>query len=212
MEMVSLAKVLSAPINAITINATIRPYSMAVAPELSSRIALKSLFVFTVTPREYGPTVGFSRKSPNERFPLLPELKDFPTEIHVVAAALTTVDGRFLLQRRGPGGRHGGLWEFPGGKVDDGETPENALIREIEEELGLSLDPDSLLLAGSAREESAGNFPAIVMSLYIIGAWSGDPVGRQGQKWGWFGPDEAALLPMPPVDVELLDRLRMTSS
>ena len=136
------------------------------------------------------------------------ELKNIPTEISVVAAALTTGEGRFLLQRRGPGGRHGGLWEFPGGKVEEGENPQDALIRELEEELGVQADPDSLVLSGSAREEGTGAFPAIVMSLYRVGAWSGEPVGRQGQEWGWFGLDQATLLPMPAVAVSLLDRLR----
>ena len=65
------------------------------------------------------------------------ELQDFPTAIRVVAAAITLEDGRILLQKRAPGTRHAGLWEFPGGKIEAGETPENALIREIEEELGL---------------------------------------------------------------------------
>jgi 8-oxo-dGTP diphosphatase len=134
-------------------------------------------------------------------------LKKIPTEIHVVAAGLTSANGRFLLQKRGPGGRHGGLWEFPGGKVESGEIPEKALIREIDEELGVTVDAASLAFFGTAREESEGEFPAIVMSLYTAGVFAGDPRGRQGQEWGWFTLDEAARLPLPPVDVELVSRL-----
>jgi 8-oxo-dGTP diphosphatase len=134
-------------------------------------------------------------------------LKKIPTEIHVVAAGLTTASGQFLLQKRGPGGRHAGLWEFPGGKVEPGEIPEKALIREIDEELGVALDAASLAFFGTAREESDGEFPAIVMSLYTSGDFTGYPRGIQGQEWGWFTLAEAARLPLPPVDVELVGRL-----
>jgi 8-oxo-dGTP diphosphatase len=124
--------------------------------------------------------------------PAVPGLKKNPTEIHVVAAGLTTEGGKFLLQRRGPGGRHGGLWEFPGGKVEPDENPENALIRELEEELGVAIAPSAMGFFGTAREESSGEYPAIVMSLYTASVFEGDPEGRQGQEWGWFGLDEGA--------------------
>ena len=135
------------------------------------------------------------------------ELQDFPTAIRVVAAAITLEDGRILLQKRAPGTRHAGLWEFPGGKIEAGETPENALIREIEEELGLSLDSRRLAFAGSAEEGAAGDFPPIVMTLYKVAEWSGEPRARHGQEWGWFAAKEARLLPKPPIDVALFDGL-----
>ena len=135
------------------------------------------------------------------------ELKNIPTAIGVVAAAITLEDERILLQRRAPGTRHAGLWEFPGGKVEAGETPENALIREIEEELALVIDSRRLALLGSAREAASGEFPAIVMSLYKVGSWSGAPVGRHGQEWGWFDAQEAHALPKPPLDVALFETL-----
>jgi 8-oxo-dGTP diphosphatase len=135
-------------------------------------------------------------------------LKNIPTEIVVVAAAITLQDGRILMQKRGPGRRHAGLWEFPGGKVEAGESPENALIREIEEELGLRLDPAALSRAGMAEEPAEGDFPAIVMTLYRAAAWCGEPAALQGQQWGWFSLAQAARLAMPAMDVALLERLR----
>jgi len=134
-------------------------------------------------------------------------LKEIPTEIHVVAAAITNGSGAFLLQRRGPAGRHAGLWEFPGGKVEAHETPEIALVREIEEELGMLLESTGLAWAGVAREAGEGEFPAIVMTLYRIGNWTGEPEGRQAQEWGWFDLAEAARLAMPAMDIALLAQL-----
>lgn len=152
-----------------------------------------------------------SAKYPNERFPRLPGLTKNPTGIPVVSAKITTGDGRFLLQRRSQGGRHGGLWEFPGGKVESHETPENALIREVEEEVGLLLSADSLVPFATMHEVASGEFPAIVMTLYTARRWSGDPVAHQGQEWSWFTLDQARLLAMPPMDTELLALLRQVA-
>ncbi|HSG33295.1 MAG TPA: (deoxy)nucleoside triphosphate pyrophosphohydrolase [Sphingomonadaceae bacterium] len=135
------------------------------------------------------------------------ELKNIPTEILVVAAAVTNERGELLLQKRGPNGRHAGLWEFPGGKVEIGETPENALVRELEEELGVRIDSRYLEKFGSASEAAAGGYPAIVMILYKTGILPGEPVARQQQEWGWFDRDRARQLPMPAVDLELLAEL-----
>lgn len=135
------------------------------------------------------------------------ELKNIPTAIDVVAAALTSETGLILMQRRQPGGRHGGLWEFPGGKIEPGESHENALIREIEEELDVVLDANQIEKVGTSREEGEGTFPAIVMTLYRAGHWTGRVEALQRQKWGWFSVSEAAKLPMPPVDADLLKAL-----
>lgn len=132
------------------------------------------------------------------------ELKNIPTEIFVVAAVVTNESGELLLQKRGPGGRHAGLWEFPGGKVESGETPENALVRELEEELDLRIDSGILELVGTASEAADEEHPAIVMNLYRAGVLRERPVARQQQEWGWFSHDRAARLPMPTVDLELL--------
>jgi 8-oxo-dGTP diphosphatase len=139
-------------------------------------------------------------------------LKNIPTAIRVVAAAITLENGRILLQKRAVGTRHAGMWEFPGGKVENGETLENALIREIAEELGLILDPARLAAIGTASEDSDGAHPAIVMTLYKVAGWRGEPAALHGQEWGWFTLAEAAGLAMPAMDVALLEGLRAPPS
>lgn len=122
----------------------------------------------------------------------------------MVALALFDKQGRVLLQQRLPGKRHGGLWELPGGKVEEGELPRAALAREIHEELGLRIDPESLRAGPMADEAGA---PAIVLLVYV-GEHDGEvPEGRDGQQWGWFGPVDAASLALAPMDRDLLARL-----
>ena len=135
---------------------------------------------------------------------MAPDLENNPTWIPVVAAALFRSDGRVLMHRRPPGKQHGGLWEFPGGKVEKGETPLFALVREIEEELGIVLDPVALEPAGFAQNEAGEGGPAIVILLYSTRAWQGDPAAREGGECGWFTFQEAAALAKPPLDVALL--------
>jgi 8-oxo-dGTP diphosphatase len=122
----------------------------------------------------------------------------------VAALALADQAGRLLLQQRLPGKRHGGLWEFPGGKVESGESPRSALIREIAEELDIGLAPADLV-PGLLAEE--GGDPAIVLFLYTCRQWSGEPSGVEGQAWGWFSRQEAEALPLAPMDRDLLSRL-----
>jgi len=137
-------------------------------------------------------------------------LKDIPTVMDVVAAALLDGAGRLLLQQRPAGKHHAGLWEFPGGKVEPGETLEKALIREIEEELGLLLEGGGLSLAASARQAAAPQQRALVLFLYTATIWAGEPVGHEGQEWGWFAPPEAVELPLAPLDRELLREIAKT--
>jgi len=132
------------------------------------------------------------------------DLENNPTWLLVVAAALFAPAGRVLMHRRPAGKQHGGLWEFPGGKVEKGETPPFALVREIEEELGIALDPAALEPAGFAQGEAGEGGPAIVILLYSTRSWAGDPEGREGGEWGWFTLHEAAALAKPPLDVTLL--------
>lgn len=130
-----------------------------------------------------------------------------PTFIPVVAAAIRDREGRVLLQQALPGKRHAGQWEFPGGKVESGETPRFALCREVLEELGLTLVEASLAPSGFAEEAPGEGRPGIVLFLYTCTAWHGAPEGREGQQWGWFPLDEAARLDLPPMDRALLEEL-----
>lgn len=134
-----------------------------------------------------------------------------PTTMEVVAAAISDSDGRLLLQQCLPHKRHAGLWEFPGGKVENGETQRFALCREIHEELGIALPESGLKPAGSAKYLSADGGREIVLFLYTCREWSGEPQGREGQNWGWFTLDEAERLPLPPMDRTLLSGLRSKS-
>lgn len=135
------------------------------------------------------------------------QLENCPTFIPVVAAAIFDVRGGVLLQRCLPHKRHAGLWEFPGGKVENGETPRFALCREIREELAIELDESELSPAGMADEPACKGHPALVLFLYKALQWRGVPEGREGQEWGWFTLAEAASLPLPPMDSILLDQL-----
>ena len=135
------------------------------------------------------------------------ELQRKPTCVAVVAALIRDGTGRLLLQQCPPHKRHAGLWEFPGGKVENGETPRFALCREVAEEVAIELAEDALEPAGFAEEAGAEGRPALVLFLYTCLRWRGEPEAREGQRWGWFTPEEAALLPMPAMDRALLEAL-----
>ena len=128
------------------------------------------------------------------------------TVILVVAAAMLDGAGRLLLQQRPAGKRHGGMWEFPGGKVEDNENPRFSLVREIEEELAVRLNAELLKPAGFAEEPRENGHPAIVMLLYTASVWRGEIEPLEAQRWGWFAPQQAAALDLPPMDRALLDR------
>lgn len=130
-----------------------------------------------------------------------------PTVMLVVAAMIRDGAGRILMQQRPDGKAHAGLWEFPGGKVEPHENPKDSLVREIEEELGLHLLAADLEPVAFA--ESAGNpgERAIVILLYSVRWWRGEPEAREGGDLAWIEPSEINHLPMPPLDVELVERL-----
>jgi 8-oxo-dGTP diphosphatase len=126
----------------------------------------------------------------------------------VVAAALLDGDGRVLLQQRAPGRAMAGLWEFPGGKVEPGERPEAALVRELEEELGIAVEIEALSPAAFASADNDGRH--MLLLLYLCREWRGEPRALDAAALKWVRPDEMGALPMPPADeplIPLLDRL-----
>jgi 8-oxo-dGTP diphosphatase len=124
----------------------------------------------------------------------------------VAAVALIDADGRVLLAQRPPGKAMAGLWEFPGGKVDPGETPEAALIRELDEELGIDVAA-SCLAPFTFASHSYADFH-LLMPLYVCRKWSGILVPREGQSLKWVRPAQLGDYPMPPADKPLVAMLR----
>ena len=109
-----------------------------------------------------------------------------------------------LMHRRPLHKHHGGLWEFPGGKVEAGENPGNALVRELAEELGIAVEPQHLHPAAFAETGATAPEGAIVILLYTLTAWSGDPAAQEaGADAEWFTAEEIGLLSRPPLDVAL---------
>lgn len=125
----------------------------------------------------------------------------------VVAGALHRPEGRWLMHRRPVGKHHAGLWEFPGGKIEAGEMPIEALRRELAEELGIVCPPEACVPAGFAESPEEAQAPPLVILLYAIGAWEGEPSALEGGALGWFTPAEALALPKPPLDIALAARL-----
>ena len=124
----------------------------------------------------------------------------------VSAVALIDVDGRVLLAQRPAGKSLAGLWEFPGGKVDPGETPEIALIRELQEELGI--DTWASCLAPLTFASHTYDDFHLLMPLYACRKWNGTPQGQEGQTLKWVRATELKQYPMPPADIPLIPILR----
>ncbi len=131
--------------------------------------------------------------------------------LFVVAGALRRADGLWLMQRRPEDKHHGGLWEFPGGKVEAIELPREALCRELAEELGVGIDPgdcESLLFAEERRKSGdSASDRTIVILLYSVENWSGEPQALEGGEIDWFTPAQIAELAKPPLDQELVAKL-----
>ena len=123
----------------------------------------------------------------------------------VVAAALVGSDRKVLLQQRAPGRSMAGLWEFPGGKVEPGETPEAALARELHEELGIDVAIDALVPACFASAPNAGAH--MILLLYVCREWSGEPRPLDASGLDWRTPAEMDPTEMPPADQPLIGLL-----
>jgi 8-oxo-dGTP diphosphatase len=129
-----------------------------------------------------------------------------PRLVLVSAVALLDADNRVLIAQRPAGKSMAGLWEFPGGKIEAGETPEAALIRELHEELGINVLPACLApftFASHAYEKFH-----LLMPLYLCRKWQGDVTPREGQSLKWVRPNALADYPMPPADEPLRVMLR----
>lgn len=128
----------------------------------------------------------------------------------VVAVALIDKQGRVLMQQRDFAAAHGGLWEFPGGKVDPGESPEDAAVRELAEELGIvltvdALEPVTFASGWTVAAEQGGKGPVrpLVILLYACRSWNGTPQALEAADLAWTAPQKIADLSMPPLDYPL---------
>jgi 8-oxo-dGTP diphosphatase len=123
----------------------------------------------------------------------------------VAACALIDPDGRVLIAQRPEGKTMAGLWEFPGGKLEAGERPEQSLIRELREELGITVKSECLAPLTFASH-SYPDFH-LIMPLYVCRRWEGFVQGREKQKLKWVWPNELRDYPMPPADEPLIPHL-----
>jgi 8-oxo-dGTP diphosphatase len=146
-----------------------------------------------------GPDLGCLQVAAREK------AADLPV-ILVVAVALVDIDGRVLLAQRPEGKSMAGLWEFPGGKVDDGELPEAALIRELKEELAIDVT-ESCLAPITFASHSYDDFH-LLMPVFACRVWKGDVEPKEGQVLRWVRPVRMADYPMPAADIPLVPLLR----
>jgi 8-oxo-dGTP diphosphatase len=123
----------------------------------------------------------------------------------VAACALVDADGRVLIAQRPAGKPMAGLWEFPGGKVETGETPEQSLIRELHEELGIVVN-EACLAPLTFASHAYPDFH-LLMPLYVCRRWEGLVTATEGQKLAWVKPNRLREYEMPPADVPLISHL-----
>ena len=134
-----------------------------------------------------------------------PPKPDIPT-VWVAAAALIDADGRILITQRPKGKSMAGLWEFPGGKIEAGETPEYTLMRELREELAIETRP-CCFSALSFASHSYDDFH-LMMPLFVCRVWDGIPQGAEGQNIKWVRTNQLYDFPMPAADIPLISALR----
>jgi 8-oxo-dGTP diphosphatase len=123
----------------------------------------------------------------------------------VVAVALVDADNRVLIAQRPEGKALAGLWEFPGGKLDAGERPEQALIRELDEELGITVR-EACLAPLTFASHAYDDFH-LLMPLYVCRRWDGTVTAREGQQLAWVRANRLRDYPMPPADLPLIPHL-----
>lgn len=136
-------------------------------------------------------------------------MQRIPTIVPVVAVALIDAEGRILMQQRRADRAFGGLWEFPGGKIEPDESPESALIREIEEELGVVLTSEALMSLTFASDPvlpPAPRQPHVIL-LYTCRSWLGEVRCLDGEAIAWVAPNDLLALSMPPLDIPLAKAL-----
>lgn len=124
----------------------------------------------------------------------------------IVAAALVDADGRVLVQQRAAGRAMAGLWEFPGGKIEPGETAEAALVRELREELGIETETACLAPAGFGTAPMEGDGQLLLL-LYACRKWRGIPRALDAADLRWLRPHQLHDIPMPPADLPLIGLL-----
>ncbi len=133
-------------------------------------------------------------------------MEKIPTIIFVVALALIDQNEKILMQTRPLGKSMAGLWEFPGGKVEEGELPEDALVREIKEELNIGISTQNLTPTCFASEPLGDK--NLLLLLYSADKWDGDIIAKEEQKFDWFDLDMLSKLDMPPADIPLVANLK----
>jgi 8-oxo-dGTP diphosphatase len=201
----SLPRPAMAPTITTTIMPQISAYSIVVAPRAFRSNDFNDDFMTPGHPRHFGDPCSLSPPGLKISFHSERTLQNFSTPVLVVAVALIDAARGVLLQRRRLGGEHGGLWEFPGGKVEAGESPQTALLREIDEELGVTLDVEQLapLSFSSDLEWPPQPRRLHVILLYTCRGWRGEIECREGEEVRWFAPESLPRLAMPPLDYPL---------
>lgn len=129
-------------------------------------------------------------------------MENYPTLFPVVAGLMLDAEGRILVQQRPEGTAMAGLWEFPGGKIEPGETPEQALARELAEELGIAILPEECEPMTFASASLGQRH--LILLLFRCRAWAGEPRALHATALRWATVDELYQLPMPPADLPLL--------